>query len=56
MDFCRRNRDLILSHYSRYIATEKQLRYIRFLGGKPRELMSRREASKAIDRLLRSRG
>lgn len=56
VDFCRRNRDLILSHYSRYLATEKQLRYIRFLGGKPREFMSRREASKAIDRLLRSRG
>jgi len=44
-----------LKYYAKYFATEKQLRFIKKLGGNPDRYMSKREASKLIDRLLKMR-
>ena len=52
-EFCLRHGDLVRRSYSRYLATERQLRYIRALGGDPDPFMSKREASRLIDRLKR---
>ena len=41
--------------YGKYVATDRQLALIKKLGGEPDPLMSRREASKLIDRLLREK-
>ena len=55
-EFCERNRELVLRHYSRWLATDRQLRYIRALGGEADPFISKREASRLIDRLKHRHG
>ena len=54
-EFCEKHREVVLKYYKRFFATSKQLAFIERLGGDPDPFMSKREASKLIDRLLREK-
>lgn len=59
-EFCNEHRDLVMEYYGRYFITEKQKRYILFLARRKgveievNDFMSKREASKLIEKLLSS--
>lgn len=57
-EFCKKNEEIVKKHYEKYLMTNKQRRYILYLAKKKgvkvkiNEFMSKREASKLIDKLL----